>query len=193
MNIFFLSSDPVKAAQMHADKHVVKMLLESTQLLWTAHHVAAADAGVAIPEIETAPPTATGRTGGYRPTHRNHPCAIWVRASVANYRWLVALASSLADEYHYRYPTRREAHACEVHVAWLRDHLPVSFAAAEEKEKTSKQMTMPALAMPVEFKISPNPVTCYRAFYVGSKKARGIIRYTRRDAPAWLTQSPSLS
>jgi len=29
MNIFYLSSDPIEAAQMQVDRHVVKMILES--------------------------------------------------------------------------------------------------------------------------------------------------------------------
>lgn len=175
--------DPVKAAQAHADKHVVKMLLESTQLLWTAQHVLAAELGESIPDIETAPSTATGRTGGYRLTHKNHPCAIWARATIANYRWLVALATALADEYHYRFTElqeRRCQHACEVHVAWLRDHEPPTLVAA------NKPLTWPALAMPDEFKVSASPVACYRAFYVGSKKERGIVHYSRRDPPVWV-------
>ncbi len=183
MNIFFLSMDPKKAAQAHADKHVVKMLLESTQLLWTAQHVLAAEAGTAVPDLETAPPTATGRTGGYKSTHKNHPCAKWARGTIGNYRWLVALALALADEYHYRFTElqeRQKPHACEVHVAWLRDHEPPALAAA------NGPLTWPALAMPEEFKVSPSPVACYRAFYVGSKKARGIVSYTRRDRPTWV-------
>lgn len=39
MNIFFLHFDTKKCAQMHLDKHVVKMILESAQLLSTVHHV----------------------------------------------------------------------------------------------------------------------------------------------------------
>lgn len=168
--------DPVKAAQTHADKHVVKMLLESTQLLWTAQHLLAEDGK--IPNIESAPLTATGRAGGYRPTHKNHPCAIWVRASIANYRWLIHLCEALAEEYHFRYPARRAPHACEVHVAWLRDNEPRGLPPGP--------LTWPALAMPPEFKVSTSPVACYRAFYVGSKKARGIVKYTRREPPAWI-------
>lgn len=168
--------DPKKAAEAHADKHVVKMLLESTQLLWTAQHVLAAPAAPA--NIETAPPTKTGRAGGYRPTHKNHPCAIWVRASVGNYRWLVRLCEALAEEYHFRYPSRREPHACESHVAWLRENEPRGLPPGP--------LTWPALAMPLEFKVSQSPVACYRAFYVGSKKERGIVSYTRREPPAWV-------
>ena len=39
MNIFYLDRDPVIAAQMMCDKHVVKMILESAQMLSTAHRV----------------------------------------------------------------------------------------------------------------------------------------------------------
>ena len=39
MNIFYLDRDPKIAAQMMCDKHVVKMILESAQILSTAHRV----------------------------------------------------------------------------------------------------------------------------------------------------------
>ena len=38
MNIFYLHSDPKTCASMHCDKHVVKMILETAQMLSTAHH-----------------------------------------------------------------------------------------------------------------------------------------------------------
>jgi hypothetical protein len=170
MNIFFLSTNPKTAAEWHCDKHVVKMLLESTQLLWTAQHIV----GTGAP-LTTAPTTKDGRHG-YKPTHKNHPCAIWVRKSIANYMWLCALAAALADEYHFRYPTAGP-HACEAHVTWL---------TANPPRLPEGQMTWPALAMPDEYKSSPNPTACYRAFYVGSKGARGLLTYTRRIQPSWI-------
>ena len=39
MNIFYVDRDPVKAAQMMCDKHIVKMILESAQMLCTAKRV----------------------------------------------------------------------------------------------------------------------------------------------------------
>ena len=39
MNIFYLHRDPVKAAVVQYNKHVVKMILESAQMLCTAHHL----------------------------------------------------------------------------------------------------------------------------------------------------------
>jgi hypothetical protein len=180
MNIFFLSFDPKKAAQQHADKHVVKMLLESVQLLWTAQHLAYAEHPEVPLPLEPAPtPKGNPTQRGYRPTHRNHPCAKWVRATIANYMWLCRLAAELAEEYHYRYPAAANTeHACEAHVRWL---------TANPPPLPSGQLTWPALAMPDEYKISQNPTACYRAFYSGSKQARGITTYTRRERPMWLT------
>jgi len=43
MNIFYLHRDPVKAAKIQYNKHVVKMILESAQMLCTAHHHYAAE------------------------------------------------------------------------------------------------------------------------------------------------------
>jgi hypothetical protein len=179
MNIFALSLNPTQAAQWHCDKHVVKMLLESTQLLWTAQHCLRAPEELAG---RTDLPLTKDGQRGYRATHKNHPCAIWTRATLGNYRWLCQLAAALAEEYHYRYPQREGPHACEAHVTWLTANPPPVLVAANE------QMTLPALAMPDEYKVKPaNPMACYRAFYVGSKGARGLLTYTRREVPVWVS------
>ena len=72
MNIFYLDSDPYVAAKMHCDKHVVKMILESAQMLSTAHRVLDGD--------EYA-----DERGLYKMAHKNHPSTIWVRTSTDNY------------------------------------------------------------------------------------------------------------
>lgn len=87
MNIFVLDRCPDQSARWQCDKHVVKMVLESAQLLSTAHHV--------IDEPTDAPI--------YKIAHRNHPCAIWARRSVQNYTWLRDHYVALADEYQRRY------------------------------------------------------------------------------------------
>lgn len=175
MNIFFLSLDPRQAAAWHCDRHVVKMLLESTQLLWTAWHLLASDDD--RKQLLSAPCAQSSGQPGYRPTHKNHPCAIWTRASTGNYRWLVALARSLAAEYHFRWPAAQQ-HACEAHVEWLATHEPAGLPAG--------QLTMPALAMPPPYKISPSPTACYKAYYTGQKQERGLLVYTRRELPHWV-------
>ena len=82
MNIFVLDYDPKKAAKMQCDKHVVKMPLETAQLL------------CAVFEQGTAP---------YKRTHYNHPCAIWTRTSKENFLWLVKHGIALCEEYTFRY------------------------------------------------------------------------------------------
>lgn len=99
MNIFYLSSDPVLAAQQQIDKHVVKMPLETAQLLCSAF-----PQGVAP----------------YRRTHYNHPSAVWARASKANFEWLIKHGEALCEEYTYRYGKQHKSGAV---IAWCRDHI----------------------------------------------------------------------
>ena len=86
MNIFYLDKDPKKCAEMHCDKHVVKMILEYAQLLSTAHRV--------LDGNEWA-----DHVGLYKATHKNHPSAIWARESAGNYFWLNKLFQELCKEY----------------------------------------------------------------------------------------------
>ena len=85
MNIFYLDRDPAEAARMQCDRHVVKMILETAQLLSTAHH-----------ELD-------GESPAYKPTHKNHPSAVWVRSSAAAYRWAWDHLRALGSEYQQRY------------------------------------------------------------------------------------------
>jgi hypothetical protein len=79
MNIFVLDLDPEKAAYYHCDKHVVKMILESVQMLSTV------------------------LGGPYKPTHQHHPCTKWVAESYDNASWLVDLTRHLDAQYRRRY------------------------------------------------------------------------------------------
>jgi hypothetical protein len=87
VNIFYLDRDPKKCAEMHCDKHVVKMILEYAQLLSTAHHEIDGD-----PSIDC-----------YKATHKNHPSAVWARENRSNYQWLWQLLDNLLQEYTLRY------------------------------------------------------------------------------------------
>lgn len=84
MNIFVLDENPIIAAQMHCDKHCVKMILETAQLLSTAVRLQSIDYGYSI-------------------THRNHPCSVWCRANRENFEWLKQLGLNLCQEYTFRY------------------------------------------------------------------------------------------
>lgn len=93
MNIFYLDQDVKKCAMYHADRHVVKMIVESTQILCSAYYF-----------------TGESKFSPYKLTHKNHPCCVWVRESIINWLWLKELALALCEEYTYRYG---KIHKCE--------------------------------------------------------------------------------
>lgn len=162
MNIFFLSLDPREAAQLHCDKHVVKMILESAQMLYCAHWVLGS----------LLPPNA------YKKAHMNHPCSIWVRESLDNYLWLCELAKELCNEYKFRYGAQK-IHKTEAHIDWLLANYP--------KDILNDGFTMPAQAMPNEYK-REDVVVAYKVFYRESKmNIRNIVTYKKRSLPDFLT------
>jgi hypothetical protein len=89
MNIFILDTDLQTCSQYHADQHVVKMILESAQMLCTVLNK-------------------NGMRAPYRSTHTNHPCTLWAGESLANWRWLQALALNLNQEYRYRFDSDQD-------------------------------------------------------------------------------------
>ena len=100
MNIFVLDKNPHVAAMYACDKHVVKMILESAQMLCSVH-----------PE-GTAP---------YKRGFYNHPCTKWVRASSENYDWLIEHARALCTEYTRRYG---KVHKSEQVIDWCDANRP---------------------------------------------------------------------
>jgi hypothetical protein len=162
MNIFFLSWSPKEAAQLHCDKHVVKMIIETAQMLYSAHWIL---------NPEHLPTTA------YRLAHKNHPCSIWVRTSLENYLWLCSLGVWLCKEYNYRYGEHKQ-HKTQSHIEWLIKNPPNSIP--------SIGITRPAQAMPDEYK-QDDSIFAYKTFYRESKlKKRGIVAYTKREWPEFL-------
>ena len=85
MNIFVLSKDVREAAQWHVNRHVVKMPLETAQMLFTALSLNG-DSNVE-----------------YKPAFHKHPCTVWAAATRANFEWLCSLGIELCSEYTYRY------------------------------------------------------------------------------------------
>ena len=90
MNIFYLDVSPITAVEYMSNKHIVKMIIESAQLLSTAHHIL--DGKTEIEGVEL-----------YKPTHKNHPSAVWVRESEWHYDWLYRHFVELCHEYTARY------------------------------------------------------------------------------------------
>lgn len=140
MNIFILDWDVKKCAQYHVDKHVVKMILETAQLLCGVHHLASE----VTPEIP------------YKLSHKNHPCSIWARESLTNYFYLCELGLELCYEYTYRYGKR---HKSQDVIEWCIVNKPAI---------VDIDFTIPAMAMPDEYKVG-DVVESYRNYYRGAK------------------------
>ena len=160
MNIFYLDEDPRLAAQYHCDKHVVKMILESAQLLCTAVNVLAGE--------QVTP---------YKSTHVNHPCSIWVRDNFDNWNYVHRLMLELELERLIRFKSDKEHKSITaMHDACLYNKALKYLPAVEG--------TTPALAMPDHCKISSDPVECYREYYRKEKVA--LHKWTNREVPFWL-------
>ena len=142
MNIFYLDEDPVKAAKYQYNKHVVKMILESTQMLCTAHHLIMGD-NADVP---------------YKIAHPKHPSTQWVTYSASNYAWLYQHMLALGDEYTKRYgKTHLTITKCKDKLAKLPGGIfNVGF-------------TQPPQAMPDEYK-RDCAIHAYWLYYVYDKK-----------------------
>jgi hypothetical protein len=187
MNIFALFDDPVEAAQAHCDKHVIKMILETCLMLYTAHWTTAypglvvkGKKGMPLPDSLQNAPTRISGDRAYRYSHVNHPCTKWIRASLQNYLFACELGIALGEEYKYRWSSKKKDHSCEKHVRWLKENPP---------DLPSIGRTPFALAMDDQYKNSDDPIECYRNYYVTSKKERGLLVYTRRGAPDFVLET----
>ena len=142
MNIFYLHRDPVIAAKVQYNKHVVKMILESAQMLCAAHHV--------IGNPDDSP---------YKLAHKNHPSTIWVRQSIFHYDWLWNHMIALGDEYTRRYGK------IHLSITKMNDHemywAPLSMPSPEFKQ--------PPQCMPDEYKDECS-IQAYWNYYIHDKK-----------------------
>lgn len=107
MNLFLLNKNAIKAALDHCDKHCVKMILETCQLLYSAWHVNRPGA-CDVPHRDDPCPHKP-----YKCTHKNHPSSKWVRHTRAHYDWAVKLGFALCKEYTRRYG---KVHKCQSHL-----------------------------------------------------------------------------
>lgn len=155
MNIFVLDLDTDKAAAYHCDNHASKMCVEYAQLLWTTANIA----------------TGKNHVGGYRTTHENHPCAVWLRESAFNVAWLSSLLVALGREFEKRYGKTHKSVVSGSRAALLcYDSLP------------DVGLTPFAQAMPEQYRNPLDPVSAYRAYYTGEK--RELARW-RLGQPSW--------
>ncbi len=144
MNIFYLDKDPVKAAKAQYNKHVVKMILESAQMLCTTHHCYGDK-----DQVENVP---------YKQAHLNHPSTVWTRRSRSTYMWLYDHMMALGDEYTKRYG---------------KTHLTITkckdFLAKPPVHIQGDDFIQPPQCMPDEYKVENDSVAAYRNYYINEK------------------------
>lgn len=140
MNIFYLHPNPIKAPTYLYNKHSVKMILETAQMLCTAHHIAG--------DPNDAP---------YKAAFVNHPSTKWARSSKQNYQWLYDYFVSLCIEYHKRYNrTHMTAIKCIEPLEKVPHNIPDS------------GFTQPPQCMPDKYKTDCS-LQAYWRYYIGAK------------------------
>jgi len=155
MNIFALDNDPILASNL-LDKHIVKMPLETAQILCTI----AQQKGFAAP---------------YKPTHVNHPAVKWTAISSDNWMWLCEHGLGICTNYTISYG---KIHKCQAIIKNMQDRCLEIWGEVGVSEKH----TPFTLCMPDQYKVD-NPIQSYRNYYIGEKAY--IAKWSKRKAPDW--------
>lgn len=173
MNIFYLDHDQRRCAEMHNDKHCVKMIVEYAQLLSTAHRVL--DGQQMLTTTKNGRKIKRWMLGDwrddvfYQSTHINHKSAVWTRETHNNYKWLYYLFLRLMDEYTYRY---EKTHATSS-IAYILATVP--------KNIPEGPFTPPPPAMPDECKVLGSSLESYHNYYRMNKEH--IAKWSKRSIP----------
>lgn len=175
MNIFVLDEDPKTCAEYHCDKHVNKLALESAQMLSIPHNINCKPikfGGIPVAPYRSGMPLVT-KTGKIRVgAHVNHPCSVWARTSINNYKWLLELGFELCKEYTYRYGKR---HKTTDVLLWLQNHI---------SDISLPNIPMTPFAQCITSGIRrSSAVEAYRECYMQDKKH--IAKWTKRKKPYW--------
>jgi hypothetical protein len=176
MNLFVLDPDPVKAAQLQCDKHVVKMIVESAQMLSTAHRM--------LDGVKEKRPSKSGKRMVdyyvhpnnnleavlYKAVHFAHPCTVWTMETNNNYNWHYVHFCALCDEYKHRYGKEHSTDTL------LREILSTPPRNIEVGYKTKQPLAMKSNPECM----GPDVVESYRAYYQ-TKQKRFKMAWTKRE------------
>jgi len=190
VNIFVLNECPTQSAKEMCDKHIVKMPIETAQMLSTVHRM-----------LDGQPYIDRGKSGRkvkrwrhktdlafpqgpllYKATMMNHPCTIWARQCYGNYRWLAEHGIALSDEYTRRYGRRHGSLSI----------LRYCYYNVPQNLSTDASQTAFAQAMPDDLKVSGDAVSAYRQYYI-REKARFATWKTPAEMPNWFFEGISSS
>lgn len=175
MNIFFTDSDPKIAARNQCDKLLIKMILETAQMLSTAHRMLDGTRELIVVngrkrQIWTHPDARL-----YKATHWNHPSSVWIRTNDSNYKWAYEHFLEMCYEYEYRFGKK---HKTGVLLSCSLFHAPFNISAGKQTPFVKCMGASPeSLAI-------ADPVEAYRHFYQ-TKQTRFKMTWTKRKQPDW--------
>ena len=173
MNIFYLHEDPWRSAELHCDKHVVKMIIEYAQMLSTAHRMldgnqyTDSSSGRRIQRWELE--NSNMDEVLYKASHINLPSTRWVRENAVQYQYAYDMFTALCDEYTYRYG---KIHKTDTRLRFILNEIPELIPVGN--------LTIFKQAMPNHVKHA-NPILGYHAYYRQYK--RHIAIWSKRDIP----------
>jgi hypothetical protein len=192
MNIFYLHDDPKTCAEMHLDKHCVKMILEYAQLLSTAHRMLDGKQYTDKTSGRSIQRWRMDNEGHekllFKASHINHPSAVWARSNFQNYYWLGQLLVELCAEYTHRY---NKVHSVDA------SGLAHFLATYEPRNIPIGPFTEPPPAMPDHCKVPLvenkgvivdhyDSIASYKKYYLTEKRRFAV--WTNRVMPDWFAE-----
>jgi hypothetical protein len=171
MNIFHLDVSPDLAARWLCDKHIPKMILETGQMLSTAHRILGSPVEDKV----------------YKKAYINHPMTVWVRETGNNYQWAYCHLMFLIEEFHYRGFKNGQPHATET-IADTLSVLPPSLLDSYSHNAWMRDYTKPPKCMPEEYHEDCH-IEAYRSYYINEKRTfkdgSEAVWERGRSAPYW--------
>ena len=162
MNIFGIDTDTTSCATYHTDRHIVKMPLETAQMVsFVYYHKDLWDGEV--------PNLLMNFSAG----HDKHPCSLWLRENLVNFLWTCEFGIKLIEEYRFRYDSQKHER-CKMIFEWSLDNLP---------NLPVGEFTPFAKAMPEEYKVDCS-IESYRNYYKLGKSE--LHQWTKRNKPEWI-------
>jgi len=156
VNIFYLDEDIDVNCRYHCDRHISKMIVESTQIL-------SAVCRLYGQSNEEAP---------YGIHSNKHPAVLWAAASRSNWLWLHKFTLALNKEFQFRYDKTK-------------DHLSASVCKTLKVPTGLEDVgiTERPQAMPEQYRVKGDPVQAYRNYYIGEKQY--FAKWKTREVPEW--------
>lgn len=183
MNIFVLDIDPYMCARYHVDKHVVKMPVEYSQMLSTAHRILDGERQEIIEnnkkKIKYKLLNEEMESNLYKTAHINHPCTIWVRENDKNYKYLYNLLTLVLNEYTSRY---NKVHGCSKLLELLKN--------PPKNIKKQKTISEHPRCMPEDC-FMETVEKSYRLFYLKYKSH--ILNWKHNKIPYWVSLNPYIN